>query len=165
MKNVLLTLDVTFFWNNEPDTQHTKECYVGIYNEDTPDIDSFYWFRSVKEILGEHGDFTVTTYKITDSHDNKLLKKLEEYDDYMTTKVENEGYNLPISLQEFLALQVNPVALSELNLTRNKDVRFFERFKDLYLKHSVDCMDATEIRNVPVCYNEWEEYEGQGAAS
>jgi hypothetical protein len=84
---------------------------------------------------------------------------LEQYDEYMTEKVESEGYCLPISLKAFLDFQVNPVALYELDLEKTKDLRFFERVKDLYLKHTIEVMDGTELSNTPVCYAEWLENE------
>jgi len=84
---------------------------------------------------------------------------LEEYDNYMVELVESEGYNLPISLEEFLDFQVNPIELRKLNLENPKDLYSFERIKDLYLKHSIEVMDATELSNTPVCYAEWLECE------
>lgn len=165
MKNVQLIVDITFEWNNEPGEILNKEAYVGVYNEDKPNIDSFYWFGKPSEIIGDHGDITVTDYKIIGTNNNMLLTKLEEYDDYICTKVESEGYNLPISLKEFLDFQVNPIALSGLNFKKKRDILLFERVRDLYLKHSVEVMDGTELSNTPVCYAEWLQYEGLGAES
>lgn len=162
MYNVQLIVDIDFEWNNEPGEIHTQEAYVGVYNENKPDTDAFYWFNEPSEILGDSGEFTVLDYKITDARDSMLLKKLEEYDDYMTTKIESEGYCIPVSLKEFLEMQVNPIALSNLNFKNKRDIMLFERVRDLYLKHSVEVMEGTELYNAPVCYAEWLQYEGLG---
>lgn len=161
MKNVLLVVQITGYWN---DTKESigRECYVGVYGKETPEVDSFFWFRDVGEIVGDHGDFTVTDYRVSDTNNNNYLKKLEEYDDYMTTKCESEGYGLPISMKLFKEIQVTPVGLENLDLKNREELETFMRFKDLYLMHSVEVMDATEISNTPVCFNEWLEYEAQG---
>ncbi len=153
--NVQLVISLQFAWNNEPDAILEQECFVGVYDENNSSADSFYWFEDVGEIQGEVGDFTVHDFRVTNTCDNRLLKKLEAYDDYMTNKTESEGYSMPISIKEFLAMQINPIALSNLNLKHKRDLRLFHRFKELYLKHSIEVMDATELGNTPVCYSEW----------
>jgi len=153
--NVQLAVNISFTWNNEPDTVLEKECFVGVYDENNPNVDALYWFESVNEIQGNVGDFTVLDFKVTDTCDNRMLKKLEAYDKYMTDIVENEGYSMPISIKDFLECQINPIALSNLDFKRKRDLLLFSRFKELYLKHSIEVMDATEVYITPVCYSEW----------
>jgi len=153
--NVQLVISIEFSWNNEPDIILKKECYVGVYDEDNPEVDSFYWFEDTNLILGDCGDFTVHDFKVTDSCNNRLLKDLEEYDRYMKDFAESCGYNVPISIKEFLEYQIVPTALSELNFKRKRDLRFFCRFKELYLRHATEVLNATEISDEPVCYPMW----------
>ena len=81
------------------------------------------------------------------------------YDKYMCEIIEGEGYSLPVSLKAFMDLQIVPVDIYTLNLNVKEDMQVFERTKSLYLQHSVECMDSTEIDNTPVCYAEWRDTE------
>jgi len=63
-----IIINCSFYWNNEPEEILEQECYVGVYDENKPEIDSFYWFSSISEIIGDHGNFTVVDFEIVDAN-------------------------------------------------------------------------------------------------
>lgn len=53
-------IEITYYWNSDPGTPYDVTAAIGEYDGGDDD-DIFYWFAPGEEILGDHGEFTVTS--------------------------------------------------------------------------------------------------------
>jgi len=83
-------ITIEMFWNNEPKETHTKECYIGEYDENNPDIDGFYWFDTADGIVCDHGDFTVTKVIVDNDSKNDINpQNLKEGDTFIIVSTDD----------------------------------------------------------------------------
>lgn len=54
-------IEITYCWNSDPGTPYDATAAIGEYDGESNDDDIFYWFAPGEEILGDHGEFTVTS--------------------------------------------------------------------------------------------------------
>lgn len=54
-------ITISYYWNSDPHTPWESTAAIGEYDGESNDDDIFYWFAPGEEILGDHGEFTVTS--------------------------------------------------------------------------------------------------------
>ena len=53
-------IEITYFWNSNPGKTYDATAAIGEYDGESNDDDIFYWFAPGEEVIGDHGEFTVT---------------------------------------------------------------------------------------------------------